>query len=99
LQAREARRQDRAASRRLLAARIALRFGRVRRAYDVAADVLASCPGSAHAAAIRDAAVAALGVDPAAAEDDTVGEGDRRLQDLATGSEDDTVGSGGVDVR
>jgi tetratricopeptide (TPR) repeat protein len=73
-QARDARRLERAAGRRLIVARIAMRFGRFRRAYEAATEALSSMPGSPHAAAIRDAAVAAIGADPGLADDTLVGD-------------------------
>jgi len=89
--AREARRLERAADRRLIVARVAVRLGRIRRAYEAASEALASVPGSLHAAAIRDAAAAAIGIDSGAADDATVG--DLRLsgRDESSASDEATV--------
>jgi hypothetical protein len=94
-QARDARRLERAAGRRLFVARIAMRLGRFRRAYQAASEALASAPASRHAAAIRDAAIAAIGVDPGLADEATVGDPDldQPVRDGASAPDEETVGT------
>jgi len=91
--AREARRLERTAWFRLLAARVAIRLGQYRRAYDAASEALALVPGSPHAVALRAAAAAALDIDPNVADDVTLSDpGEFGLPGSASG--DETVLSG-----
>jgi hypothetical protein len=94
LQAREARRMARAAACRLIVARVAMRFGRFRRAYEAASEALALVPGSPHAAAIRGAAVAAIGVEPGLDDDATVGGVSQPGNGEPWAAHEETVGAG-----
>jgi hypothetical protein len=88
--AREARRRERAAWLRLVVARLSIRLGRFRRAYDAATEALALVPGSAHAVALRAAAAAALGIDADGADDPTLSD-PGGLGPTGSASDDETV--------
>jgi serine/threonine-protein kinase len=91
--AREARRLERAAWFPLIAARISIRLGRFRRAYDAATEALALVPGSRHAVALRAAAAAALGFDANGADDPTLSD-PSDFGRTGSASEDETVMAG-----
>ena len=88
--AREARRRERAAWFRLIVARLSIRLGRFRRAYNAATEALALVPGSPHAVALRAAAAAGLGIEADGADDPTLSD-PGGLGPTGSASDDETV--------